>query len=217
MIVRRLDSASADFEEALAALLHFDSDTDSAIDQAAAASIADVRARGDAALIEATYRFDGFQVERAAALEISRGDLDTALSTLPDAQRGALEAAAARILSFHEHQKLASWRITEADGSEFGQRVTALDRVGIYVPGGKAAYPSSVLMSAIPAKVAGVAEIVMVTPTPSGERNAMVLAAAAIAGVDRVFAIGGAQAIAALAYGTAPVPGVDKIVGPGNG
>ena len=216
MTVRRLDSASADFEAQLAALLHFDSDNDSAVDQAAAAILADVRARGDAALVEATRRFDGFSVDDAAALEIRPADLDAALSALPAAQRTALEAAAARIRSFHERQKLSSWRITEADGSELGQRVTALDSVGIYVPGGKAAYPSSVLMNAIPAKVAGVPEIIMVTPTPSGERNAMVLAAAAIAGVDRVFAIGGAQAIAALAYGTATVPAVDKIVGPGN-
>ena len=216
MTVRRLDSASADFEAQLAALLHFDTDNDSAVDQAAAAILADVRARGDAALVEATLRFDGFQVDHAAALEIRRDELSAALSALPAAQRTALEAAATRILSFHERQKLESWRITEADGSELGQRVTALDRVGIYVPGGKAAYPSSVLMNAIPAKVAGVGEIIMVTPTPSGERNAMVLAAAAIAGVDRVFAIGGAQAIAALAHGTATVPAVDKIVGPGN-
>ena len=216
MIVRRLDSASADFEAQLAALLHFDTDNDSAVDQAAAAIVAGVRARGDAALVEATVRFDGFRVEHAAELEIPQTDLSLALSALPAVQRTALEAAAARIRSFHERQKLESWRVTEADGSELGQRVTPLDRVGIYVPGGKAAYPSSVLMAAIPAKVAGVEEIIMVTPTPSGERNAMVLAAAAIAGVDRVFAIGGAQAIAALAYGTATIPAVDKVVGPGN-
>ncbi|MGI9024095.1 MAG: histidinol dehydrogenase [Burkholderiaceae bacterium] len=214
--VRRLDSSAASFDADLAALLRFDTDVDSTVDQAAAAILADVRERGDAALIEYTRRFDRFTVASAAALEVPRDAIAAAREGLPADQRDALEAAAARIRRFHDHQRGESWGITEADGTRVGQRVTPLDRVGLYVPGGLAAYPSSVLMSAIPAKVAGVGEVVMVTPTPGGERNAMVLAAAAIAGVDRVFTIGGAQAIAALAYGTATIPAVDKIVGPGN-
>ena len=215
-LVRRLDSTSPDFDAQLTALLRFSSDGDSDVERAVAAITADVRTRGDAALVEYTRRFDRFEVKRAADLEIPRVEWSAALAALPVAQRAALEAAAARIDAFHERQKAESWRFTEADGTELGQRVTPLDRVGIYVPGGKAAYPSSVLMNAIPARVAGVAEVIMVTPTPDGMRNAMVLAAAAIAGVDRVFAIGGAQAIAALAYGTEIIPAVDKIVGPGN-
>ncbi len=214
--VRRLDSSAASFDADLAALLRFDTDVDSTVDQAAAAILADVRERGDAALIEYTRRFDRFTVASAAALEVPRDAIAAAREGLPADQRDALEAAAARIRRFHDHQRGESWGITEADGTRVGQRVTPLDRVGLYVPGGLAAYPSSVLMSAIPAKVAGVGEVVMVTPTPGGERNAMVVAAAAIAGVDRVFTIGGAQAIAALAYGTATIPAVDKIVGPGN-
>jgi len=215
-VIRRLDTAAPDFAEALAALLRFHTDDDTTVDLAAAAILRDVRAQGDAALIALTTRFDRFAVARAADLEVARADLDAAVDALPADQRDALVAAAARIRRFHEHQRGESWSIDDADGTRLGQRVTPLDRVGIYVPGGLAAYPSSVLMNAIPAKVAGVGEVVMVTPTPDGKRNPMVLAAAAIAGVDRVFTIGGAQAIGALAYGTATIPAVDKIVGPGN-
>ena len=215
-VVRLLDSTSSGFDGELAALLRFDTDIDSAVDQAAAAILADVRGRGDAALVEYTRRFDRFAIASVADLQLSREQMNAARDGLPALQRDALEAAAVRIRRFHEHQRGESWDITDADGTRVGQRVTSLDRVGLYVPGGLAAYPSSVLMAAIPAKVAGVGEVVMVTPTPDGARNAMVLAAAAIAGVDRVFTIGGAQAIAALAYGTATIPAVDKIVGPGN-
>ena len=175
-----------------------------------------MRARGDAALLEYTQRFDRVQAGSAQALEIPKADWHAALAALPAAQRDALQAAAARVRAYHERQRAETWTYTEADGTLLGQQVTPLDRVGLYVPGGKAAYPSSVLMNAIPAKVAGVPELVMVTPTPDGTRNPIVLAAAAISGVDRVFAIGGAQAVGALAYGTATVPAVDKIVGPGN-
>ena len=215
-VVRRLDSASANFDGELAVLLRFDTDVDSTVDQAVAVILADVRTRGDAALIEYTQRFDRFTITSPADLEVSRDAMNAARDALPADQRDALEAAAERIRRFHEHQRGESWHITDADGTRLGQRITPLDRVGLYVPGGLAAYPSSVLMSAIPAKVAGVVDIVMVTPTPGGTKNAMVLAAAAIAGVDRVFTIGGAQAIAALAYGTTTIPAVDKIVGPGN-
>ena len=214
--VRRLDSEAAGFEVELAALLRFDTDDDSAVDQAAAAILADVRQRGDAAVLDYTRRFDRLDVQEAAQLELPRAVLEAALAGLPAAQRAALEAAAARVRAYHERQRLESWSFREADGTLLGQRVTPLDRVGLYVPGGKAAYPSSVLMNALPAKVAGVGEIIMVTPTPDGVRNPLVLAAAAIAGVDRVFTIGGAQAVAALALGTATIPAVDKIVGPGN-
>ena len=215
-VVRRLDTSSSDFEAGLTALLRFDTDDDSAVDRAAAAIVADVRKRGDAALVEYTKRFDRVDADSASALEVPRAALDDARASLPTERREALEQAAVRIRDFHERQRTTSWSYEEADGTRLGQRVTPLDRVGLYVPGGLAAYPSSVLMSAIPAKVAGVGELVMVSPTPGGVRNAMVLAAAAIAGVDRVFAIGGAQAVAALAFGTATVPAVDKIVGPGN-
>ncbi|HEX8956614.1 MAG TPA: histidinol dehydrogenase, partial [Burkholderiaceae bacterium] len=189
-------------------------------EQAAATILADVKARGDAAVLEYTRRFDRLPAESVASLEISRADMQAALDRLPAARRSALETAAARVKSYHERQRQEcgsdGFRYTEADGTVLGQKVTPLDRVGIYVPGGKAAYPSSVLMNAIPAKVAGVAEVIMVVPTPDGVRNELVLAAAAIAGVDRVFTLGGAQAVGALAYGTATVPAVDKIVGPGN-
>ena len=178
--------------------------------------VADVRARGDAALLDYTAKFDRLLAPSAAALEISAADMRGAFEALPGEQRAALEAAAARIRAFHERQKMASWTYRDADGCELGQQVTPLDRVGLYVPGGKAAYPSSVLMNAIPAHVAGVAEIVMVVPTPDGVRNPLVLAAAHLAGVSRAFTIGGAQAVAALAYGTATIPAVDKICGPGN-
>jgi len=218
--IRKLDSSSPDFRPQLSALLAFEAGADEAIEQAVAGILADVKARGDAALLEYTHRFDRLGADRAAALEIGPGALQSALNHLPSAQRAALERAVDRVRSYHERQKQEcgsnGFTYTEADGTVLGQKVTALDRVGIYVPGGKAAYPSSVLMNAIPAKVAGVPEVVMVVPTPDGVKNELVLAAAAIAGVDRVFTVGGAQAVAALAYGTATIPAVDKIVGPGN-
>ena len=212
----RLDSRQPDFDAALTRLLAFDAEQDEAIDRAAADILKQVRSEGDAALVRLTHEFDRVLVNHAAELEIPRSEWLKALAELPTAQRQALEAAADRVRTYHVHQIQKSWSYTEADGTRLGQQVSALDRVGVYVPGGKAAYPSSVLMNAIPAKVAGVTEVIMVTPTPGGQRNAMVLAAAAIAGVDRCFAIGGAQAVGALAYGTSTVPAVDKIVGPGN-
>jgi histidinol dehydrogenase len=214
--IARLSTAQADFGERLAKLTAFDSALDDGVERTVAAILADVRARGDAAVLEYTERFDGVKVARVAELELPQRELERARSGLERGQREALEQAAARIRKYHERQRARSWQFTEADGTTLGQRVTPLDRVGLYVPGGKAAYPSSVLMNALPAKVAGVAELIMTVPTPSGERNPLVLAAAAIAGVDRVFAVGGAQAIAALAYGTQTIPPVDKIVGPGN-
>ena len=212
----RLSTAQADFGERLAKLTAFDSALDDGVERTVAAILADVRARGDAAVLEYTQRFDGVKAVRVSDLEISRGELQSARSGLERGEREALEQAAARIRKYHERQHAKSWQFTEADGTTLGQRITPLDRAGLYVPGGKAAYPSSVLMNALPAKVAGVGELVMAVPAPSGERNPLVLAAAAIAGVDRVFAVGGAQAIAALAYGTQTIPPVDKIVGPGN-
>ena len=217
--IRRLATTSPDFEAEFQRVLHWSAQTDHAIEESVAAIVADVQLRGDAALLEYTQRFDGLSARAVAELEIPRADWVAALDAITPAQRAALEAAADRVRSFHARQLDAcgrSWSYRDEDGSLLGQKVTPLDRVGIYVPGGKAAYPSSVLMSAVPAKVAGVGEIVMVVPTPRGERNAMVLAAAAIAGVDRVFTLGGAQAVAALAYGTKTVPAVDKITGPGN-
>ncbi len=213
---RRLDADAPAFERELAALTAFETAQDPKIDAAVSAIVADVRARGDAALLEYTAKFDRLRVASAAALEIEAAEMEAAFATLPAAEREALETAAARIRRYHERQKMASWSYREADGSELGAQVTPLDRVGVYVPGGKAAYPSSVLMNVIPARVAGVAEIVMTVPTPDGMRNPLVLAAAHLAGVTRAFTIGGAQAIAALAYGTATVPAVDKICGPGN-
>ena len=214
--IARLSTAQADFGERLAKLTAFDSAVDEGVERTVAAILADVRARGDAAVLEYTERFDGVKVARVAELELPRRELERARSGLERGQREALEQAAVRIRKYHERQRAKSWQFTEADGTTLGQRVTPLDRVGLYVPGGKAAYPSSVLMNALPAKVAGVGELVMTVPTPSGERNPLVLAAASIAGVDRMFAVGGAQAIAALAYGTRTIPQVDKIVGPGN-
>ncbi len=223
----RLHTTQSDFETLFQARLHWSADTDSAIESRVADILSDVQLRGDAAILEYTARFDGLQAGSVADLEISAADLQAAFVGLPVAQRAALESAAARVRSFHEAQKAASgqsWSYRDADGSLLGQKVTPLDRVGIYVPGGKAAYPSSVLMNAIPAQVAGVGEIIMVVPTPvragmaagQGERNPLVLAAAHVAGVHRVFTMGGAQAVAALAYGSATVPAVDKITGPGN-
>lgn len=211
-----LDSRQPDFQPRLMDRLAFDAAQDASIQSRVRAIIADVRARGDAALLAYTAQFDGLSHGSASALEVSAAELRAAFDSLEPAPRQALQAAADRVRRFHEAQVQASWSITDSHGSVLGQRVSALDRVGIYVPGGKAAYPSSVLMNALPAKVAGVAEIVMVVPTPQGERNPLVLAAAYIAGADCVFTVGGAQAVAALAYGTATIPAVDKIVGPGN-
>jgi histidinol dehydrogenase len=216
LVLRRLDAASPQFDREFAALAAFEIAQDPEVDAVVARIVADVRARGDVALLEHTRRLDGVDAAAVAALEITAAEMSDAFTALPETTRAALQTAAARIRAFHERQRLASWSYRDADGCEFGQRVTALDRVGIYVPGGKAAYPSSVLMTAIPAHVAGVAEIIMVVPTPGGARNPLVLAAAHLAGVTRAFAIGGAQAVAALAYGTATVPSVDKIFGPGN-
>ncbi|MDG4548829.1 MAG: histidinol dehydrogenase [Candidatus Contendobacter sp.] len=214
--VQRLNAAHPDFWPRLESLTAWEGVADEAVTTTVREILAQVRARGDAALLEYTRRFDRLEVERAADLEIPAERLRRALTAIPAEQRAALETAAARIRAYAERQKQESWTFTEADGTVLGQQVTPLDRVGLYVPGGKAAYPSSVLMNAVPAKVAGVPEVIMVAPTPGGELNDLVLAAAAVAGVDRVFRIGGAQAVAALAYGTATVPRVDKIVGPGN-
>ncbi|WP_018230220.1 histidinol dehydrogenase [Methyloversatilis universalis] len=214
--ISRLDSGAPDFLQTLDALLAFESSTDDAIEHAVADILRDVRARGDAAVIDCTRRFDRMDCASMVELELPRSVLDDAYASLNDAQRAALAEAADRVRLYHERQKQDSWEYAEADGTRLGQKVTPLDRVGLYVPGGRASYPSSVLMNAIPAKVAGVKELIMVVPTPGGERNPLVLAAAAITGVDRVFTIGGAQAVAALAYGTQTIPQVDKIVGPGN-
>jgi histidinol dehydrogenase len=214
--ITRLNSQDAGFDAALEKLLDYEQTSDVAVETVVRDIINDVRNRGDVALIEYTERFDRRSVSAAAELEIPLAVCRQALERIPVEQREALELASTRVRDYAVHQRLESWSYTEADGTLLGQQVTPMDRAGLYVPGGKAAYPSSVLMNAIPAKVAGVAELIMVVPTPDGEVNDMVLAAAAIAGVDRVFAIGGAQAVAALAYGTATVPAVDKIVGPGN-
>ena len=215
----RLSTSQPDFEAAFQARLHWSADTDAEIEQRVADILADVQQRGDAAVLEYTARFDGLQVGDMAELELKQDELKAAFDSLPEVQKHALQAASARVRSYHEAQKRASgqsWSYRDADGTLLGQKVTPLDRVGIYVPGGKAAYPSSVLMNAIPAHVAGVEDIIMVVPTPRGERNALVLAAAYVAGVSRAFTIGGAQAVAALAYGTDTIPKVDKITGPGN-
>ena len=219
MHVLTLSTQDANFDVALAQRLAFDDSTDAGIQNAVTEIIAAVRARGDAAVIEYTNRFDRVNVSAMSELTLTQDDLKTAFDGLDDTQKNALHAAAQRVRDYHVAQNQASgqsWSYTEADGTVLGQKVTPLDRVGIYVPGGKAAYPSSVLMNAIPAHVAGVQDIIMVVPTPDGVRNPLVLAAAFVAGVNRVFTIGGAQAVAALAYGTDSVPRVDKIVGPGN-
>jgi histidinol dehydrogenase len=220
VVIRQLDSADKDFQARLMAVLAFEAAEDEAIDRAAASILADVRQRGDTAVLEYTNKFDRLSATGMPMLEIPRAELRDALNSLAPERRAALQAAADRVRVYHERQKKEcgsdGFTFTEADGTVLGQKVTPLDRVGIYVPGGKAAYPSSVLMNAIPAKVAGVAEVIMVVPTPDGVKNPLVLAAAEIAGVDRVFTIGGAQAVAALAYGTQTIPQVDKIVGPGN-
>jgi len=217
--IRRLKTSDANFDAALAALLAYSVEADDAIEASVAAILADVRVRGDAAVLDCTRRFDGIDVAALSALEVAPAELQAALAGLPPTQRRALDSAAARVRDFHERQLAAvgrSWSYRDGDGTLLGQKVTPLERVGIYVPGGLAAYPSSVLMNAVPAKVAGVGEIVMCAPMPGGKRSPLVLAAAAIAGVDRLFTIGGAQAIGALAYGTATIPAVHKITGPGN-
>lgn len=216
MKVNRLDTRNADFEARFTTLLAFENTLDRKLEATVADILMDVRTRGDAAVLDYTRRFDRLDAASMDALEIPQAELHRALESLPAARRDALEKAAARIRDYHQRQPIASWQYTDADGTLLGQQVTALDRVGVYVPGGKAAYPSTVLMNTLPAKVAGVCEVVMVVPTPDGYRNPLVLAAAAVAGVDRIFAIGGAQAVGALAYGTATIPAVDKIVGPGN-
>ena len=216
MKIRRLSTQDKSFDADLKALLAFETAQDDAIDVVVAAILKDVKARGDVAVLEYTNRFDKTNASSLTELEVSQVELQAALNGLPTNQRVALQSAADRVRSYHEKQVMQSWSYTEPDGTLLGQQITPLDRVGLYVPGGKAAYPSSVLMNAIPAKVAGVGELIMVVPTPNGEKNALVLAAAAIAGVDRVFCIGGAQAVGALAYGTQTIPQVDKVTGPGN-
>ncbi|MEH6635584.1 MAG: histidinol dehydrogenase [Halioglobus sp.] len=214
--MQRFDSSQADFTARLQRLTTWQEDLDQSVDATVSAIIADVVRRGDAALLDYTARFDQLQAADMAELEVSKDRQAAALDDIDPVQREALEHAAERVRSFHEHQVQQSWQYHDAQGNLLGQKITPLERAGIYVPGGKASYPSSVLMNALPAKVAGVAEIVMVVPAPAGELNDLVLAAAHIAGVDRLFTIGGAQAVAALAYGTQSVPAVDKIVGPGN-
>ncbi|MBI5919103.1 MAG: histidinol dehydrogenase [Nitrosomonadales bacterium] len=216
MKIARLSTQQADFDAALNKLLAFEETADEKLEATVAAILADVKKRGDEAVLEYTRRFDRLDAADAGALELPLSELKAAFEGLPTAQRAALEQAAQRVTAYHQKQVQGSWSYTEADGTLLGQQVTPLDRVGLYVPGGKAAYPSSVLMNALPAKVAGVSELIMVVPTPDGAKNQLVLAAAYLCGVDRVFTIGGAQAVAALAYGTASIPKVDKIVGPGN-
>lgn len=214
--IRRLTTRDKAFRQQLSDLLAWEAVSDAEVLTAVTDILADVRQRGDAAVLEYTARFDGVDAGNLSELELTSTELEEALARIPAEQRQALEQAAERIRRYAEHQKMQSWSYTEDDGTVLGQQIMPLDRAGLYVPGGKATYPSSVLMNALPAKVAGVKELIMVVPTPRGERNDMVLAAAAIAGVDRVFTIGGAQAIAALAYGTETVPQVDKVTGPGN-
>ena len=217
--LRQLQTSAPGFDAEFQRVLHWSAEEDHAIEERVKAILADVKVRGDAAVLEYTARFDALEAASVAALELSRDELKAAFEAITPAQRSALEAAAARVRAYHERQLEASgrsWSYRDADGTLLGQKVTPLDRVGVYVPGGKAAYPSSVLMNVVPAQVAGVGEIVMVVPTPRGEKNALVLAAAYVAGVHRAYTVGGAQAVAALAYGTATVPRVDKITGPGN-
>ncbi len=214
--IRQLSTTDSDFQQQLDQLLAWESVSDGAVNATVNDIIANIRQRGDAALLEYTNRFDGWNATSAADLEVPLARLEQAWNTIPADQQEALKQAAERVRVYHERQKGESWSYREADGTLLGQKVTPLERVGLYVPGGKAAYPSSVLMNALPAKVAGVSELIMVVPTPGGELNELVLAAAHICGVDRVFAVGGAQAVAALAYGTELIPPVDKVVGPGN-
>ena len=216
MNITRLSTQQADFDIRLNKLLAFEETADEKLEATVAAILNDVKKRGDAAVLEYTGRFDRLPLANAAAMELPQSELKAAFDSLPEAQKLALQQAAQRVTAYHQKQVQATWSYLDEDGTLLGQQVTPLDRVGLYVPGGKAAYPSSVLMNALPAKVAGVAELIMVVPTPDGVKNQLVLAAAHLAGVDRVFTIGGAQAVAALAYGTASIPKVDKIVGPGN-
>jgi len=216
MKIRQFSSRATDFDAELTKLLAFEEAADEMLEATVANILADVRKRGDVAVLEYTSKFDRLSLDSAAEMELSRAELRAAFDGMPIEQRNALEQAAQRVTDYHQKQVQTSWSYTDEDGTLLGQQVTPLDRVGLYVPGGKAAYPSSVLMNALPAKVAGVAELIMVVPTPDGVKNQLVLAAAYLAGVDRVFTIGGAQAVAALAYGTATIPKVDKIVGPGN-
>ena len=216
MNITRLSTQQADFDARLSTLLAFEEAADEKLEATVAAILADVKKRGDEAVLEYTRKFDRLPLADAAAMELPKSELKAAFDGLPAEQRIALEQAAQRVTSYHQKQVQASWSYEDEDGTLLGQQVTPLDRVGLYVPGGKAAYPSSVLMNALPAKVAGVSELIMVVPTPDGAKNQLVLAAAHLCGVDRVFTIGGAQAVAALAYGTASIPKVDKIVGPGN-
>ncbi|MCK5791966.1 MAG: histidinol dehydrogenase, partial [Ketobacter sp.] len=214
--ISKLNRADKAFNQQLKDLLAWDESDDIHVQQQVINIIADVRKKGDKAVLDYSNQFDHTQFKKATDIKLSQESLKTAWDTLSAEKADALQSAANRIRAYAEEQKLQSWQYTEDDGTILGQKITALDKVGLYVPGGKAAYPSSVLMNAIPAKVAGVKELIMVVPTPAGEVNELVFAAAAISGVDRVFAIGGAQAIAALAYGTETIPQVDKIVGPGN-
>ncbi|HAQ49970.1 MAG TPA: histidinol dehydrogenase, partial [Gammaproteobacteria bacterium] len=214
--IKQLTTTHSDFDQQLQDVLAWNEASDESIHQTVKKILAEVKQRGDAAVLDYTRQFDKVDVDAMAELVLPMSRINAALEAIPAEQKRALEKAAARIDSYHQHQKQASWSYTEADGTVLGQQVTALDKAGLYVPGGKAAYPSSVLMNAIPAKVAGVNELIMVVPTPHGQLNDLVLASAAIAGVDKVITIGGAQAIAALAYGTETIPKVDKIVGPGN-
>lgn len=214
--IKRLDTKQTDFDSQMDQLLAWEAVSDEKVNNIVNEILERVRTEGDAAVVEYTNRFDNTSAQKMSDLEMSKERLQSALDNLPVDQRKALEVAAERVRSYHERQKVDSWEYTEADGTMLGQKVTPMDKVGLYVPGGKAAYPSSVLMNAMPAKVAGVEEIIMVVPTPGGEVNELVLAAACLSGVDRVFCVGGAQAVAALAYGTETVPQVDKIVGPGN-
>ena len=216
MNIRQLSSRDPGFEAELGKLLAFEETADEQLEATVAGILADVRKRGDTAVLEYTRKFDRLPLADPAAMELPRDELRAAFASLPAAQRSALEQAAQRVTEYHGKQLQTSWSYTDTDGTLLGQQVTPLDRVGLYVPGGKAAYPSSVLMNALPAKVAGVGELIMVVPTPDGAKNQLVLAAAFLVGVDRVFTVGGAQAVAALAYGTATIPKVDKIVGPGN-
>ena len=216
MKIKKLDTLNVNFETELKAHVGFDADSSDNIIKTVNDIVERVKKEGDSALIDFTNRFDQMNISSASDFEISSKELSQALDNLPDSQKKSLEIAAQRIVNYHNKQKIDSWSYDDETGSSFGQKVTPMDKVGLYVPGGKAAYPSSVLMNAIPAKVAGVKELIMVVPTPGGEKNPLVLAAAKLSGVDRVFAIGGAQAVAALAYGTETIPKVDKIVGPGN-
>jgi len=214
--IRRLNASDSDFDSALAKLLAWEDSVDHQVNESVRHILHEVKTRGDAAVLEFTEKFDRLKVGTVAELEMGQDRLRQALEAIPQGQRVALEKAAERVRDYHERQNQTSWQYEDDDGTVLGQKVTPLDRAGLYVPGGKAAYPSSVLMNAIPAKVAGVGEVIMVVPTPDGVVNELVLAAAAIAGVDRVFCVGGAQAVGALAYGTQTIPAVDKIVGPGN-